>query len=218
MPTITIDLSEADLPPDPIARRRAIDSILDDTISAARALWADAVTGTQLSGMTRPVNDFIYRDAVLDAGALITSADERAISPSKHDPYGRSDAQDRIRWTEQGTPPRDMKPALLASPSAKVAGQGTARVLNALQRKALFIKAKTRATPVMPGKKYVVIPFKHGNIPGTTGDRGFRVISETSPTASWVHPGVPARPVVGPVAQEVARQVGGIVAAVLERT
>jgi hypothetical protein len=218
MPTITIDLSDVDLPSDLTAQRRIIDSILDNTISVARDLWVAAVTGAQLPGMTRPVNDLIYRDAVMDAGVVATSANERAIIPRKPDPYGRTDAQDRIRWTERGTPRRDIKPAMLASPSAKVTGSGTARALTLLQRKAIMVKAaKTRAAPIMPGKKYVVVPFKHGDVPGAPGDRQFRVISETSPVDSWIHPGAPPRPVLSPVAHEVARRVGQIVADVLAR-
>lgn len=83
-----------------------------------------------------------------------------------------------VSMVEDGVPSFDMKPGLLASPKVKVSKNG---------------------------QKYLVVPistFKNGKYnwrdresgqfkSSTSGVQGteFRVVSESSPTSSWIHPG-----------------------------
>ena len=211
--SIEIDLTSlaSSLPAD--AYNRLTRQLLSDTLDDLRSTWESAVTGTALPGMARTVTDLLYRDAIADPSATLVpygASLSGAIVP--HD-------QDRVTRTETGYPRFDMKPKLLASSRARITGSPfNQRPMSPNQRKAFFAKVKAGTVqPSIPGKRYVVIPFRHGRVPGTEGDHGFAVISDNSPPDSWIHPGLPARPVMEPVARAVASRVEETIRRILER-
>lgn len=110
--TVTIDLSPLD---DAIAQATAPDlSVLAEGIGRAAAyirdVWGRAVQGEVLPGMTGPVVDDAYYES------LFTGESLRFYTPLHGAVISTYDRIDRI---EQGFASYDMKPGLLAGPSAR---------------------------------------------------------------------------------------------------
>lgn len=80
-----------------------------------RQTWGMAVTGTQLAGMTKPVNDEQYYESLYTSDAIHV-----------HSPLAISvvTLYERALTIEEGKPAYDMKPAILAGPAARVGKNG----------------------------------------------------------------------------------------------
>lgn len=89
---------------------------MQDALLLIQDTWIQAVSGNQLPGMTKAVNDDAYVHSLLRGGALQADG---PLSGQVHTDY---DGAQRI---DEGSPPRDMKPSLLNGPHAKVPGKYT---------------------------------------------------------------------------------------------
>lgn len=91
-----------------------------DAARFVRDTWISAVTGTQLPGMKKAINDDVYANALSTGESMSFPAPFYGVVM----PIGQDDLVDRY---EDGIDPYDMKPRLLNGPRSKPLKDGTGR-------------------------------------------------------------------------------------------
>lgn len=160
---------------DLIAELESIDQQLGDTVRAElvalQSTLAGAVSGTPLPGMGKTtINEPELAKAIMDPKAIEYPVDGDLL-------HGRlvissPEAIAAIERLERGAPSRDMKPALLNSPKAKVSKNNT---------------------------RYIDVPIvRGGNVLKQGGmlKPDFRRVSSKSSPSSWMYPGAKANPIM----------------------
>lgn len=135
-----------------------------------RDVWVQAVSGEQLPGMERPVNNPYYREVLEREDAV-----EWPVEGDRF--WGRVVAEDEVAArVEHGRGRRDMKLSLLNGPHSRVGKRGQRYNIIPLG----FSAPK-------PG---VFSPSRTGGL--MVGTSPFRVVSsDKSPPWSWIYPAVP---------------------------
>lgn len=112
---------------DDLTDREAIaEAALPAALEVVRDVWIRAVTGEQFPGMARVVDDADYAAALRDPAALVYP-DDNAWSGAVVVPPG--DGYDAAVRYEKARKERDMKPALLSGPKARIGKRGRYNII-----------------------------------------------------------------------------------------
>lgn len=160
-------------------RTQLAKTIREEVLPYIQETWLGAVSGAQLPGMPKVVNDAQYAAALQRPEAL--------EYPTDGDPlYGRVIVNDPyIRQAEQGKPARDLKPSLLGGPKARRSKRG----------------GRYNIIPIGFSTEGGFDAWQfHGVSP-------FRTVSDRSPAGSWIYPARPGLGVRDAVAAVVVSHV-----------